>query len=346
MIGLGSSSVSLGVIPKAIALPNLWYLGRAYPPYATAGAPFGVDGQCDEFYNGSIWQLTAQNEAATAFLATGCYDSSTGLAYLFGNTDYTGDSETYDPVANSFSALGKLPTSYAGASNICGNEGFAVSLSGIAYIFGGGLGPVAGQGSGLASSDVITYSSGVGYTVLPDGSTTTYSGYGLDCFGAYDPTGGLIYVGGGNNNIGPTISIGNTWTSYNTGSGHFANLTNLPAALYGAACFCLNGYICVVGGSQDTTGNIAAVSPATVYRYAISGNSWTTMSNFPVPTADGRACVASGVAYVACGWNASGFSTTLPNANASIYKYNVGGDSWSLASTMEYGAPGSVLFSR
>jgi N-acetylneuraminic acid mutarotase len=318
--------------------PQLHFLGRAYPPF-TDSPPFGVDGQCDEHFDGKSWRQISLNEPNVpefgSFLATGCYDPTTKLFFLFGNTDYYGTSEAYDPASDTWSVAGTLPN----APGYQGQGGFAWCVRGTAFIFGG-------FNYGGDSADTTSVLSYVTTQPLSSGSTFTKLSAltsGGSCFGTYDPDTDLIFVGGGNS--GSTIF--DNWYSFDPNTLEASALASLPTPLYGASCAYISGHVLVIGGSADPTGNVNAVSPALVYDYDIVANTWSTKgSHFPVPSALGAACTVEGIVYCACGYNASGFpSGSAPNASPHVYSYDAGTDSWSLFTTMEYGAGGSVLAS-
>lgn len=313
---------------------TLYYLGRAAPPYTQSGTQ-GPDGSCDEYYTGAAWKQTSLAILADgSFLASGCYDPTLRLFFLFGNTDALVQSVAYDPIKNVQTQIGSLPATG-------GMEGCAAVWKQVAYIFGGS------DNSGNPSSKVLSY-----VTTQPLNTSSTYTtlaatlpNAAIDPFCAVDPTTGLIYVGGGvNGYTSPPFSCFTQWQKFDPSNGTLTNLTALPVATNGSGCACLNGKIYVIGGSIGGSGsNSETVGTTGVHAYSIAGNSWTTLGAFPVPSALGRACVYKGVLYYACGWNASGFSLSSANANPSLYKYAPGSDAWSLHSTLNFGAPGGVL---
>lgn len=297
--------------------------------------PQGPDGSCDEHWTAAGgWvqtDITSQPSNNSIFLATGAWDASTKYGYLFGNTDANPVSRVYNSNTDIYVQIADAPSGLWG-------EGSAVVANGKVWTFGGWTSG-ATQGNKIYTYDTSQPLNTSG-SYIDTGLTLTNAAF--DTFCCFD--GSKIYLGGGGNQDGPGPAMtGYTqWFSLDpfAGTPALTALTAIPTGTSFAGCAALNGFVYLIGGclngGQDTQG------VQTVRRYSIAGNSWTTMGDLPVSSAGGRAAVVGGTLYYAAGWNQNGFGGS-PDSTKFVYSYNEAGDSWALHSTMEYGAPGSVL---
>ena len=174
------------------------------------------------------------------------------------------------------------------------------------FMFGGQAGPL------LSSCEKynITNNSWSSITAL---STTRKNSFSVI-------NGNDIYVLGG---YAGAIQAYNHKYSISGNSWDTSSLAALPVALYSAASAYWNGYIYVFGGLPTTTESTVV---NTVYKYDIVGNSWSTMSASPMPTAlcYHRAITINNEIYIIAGSAGS-------IASSELFKYtpSISGDgSW------------------
>ncbi len=118
--------------------------------------------------------------------------------------------------------------------------------------------------------------------------------------------------------------------------GAWTSGTALPSPRYygGSISYMRNdsGYVYVMGG--DSTGG--GIVGRNVYRYSVSGNSWSVVSQLPAPRRIvGTALLADSI-YVIGG---------IPNANPpvfTVYRYSISQNSWATVASL----PDSIYFNR
>lgn len=318
---------------------KMFLLGRATFPYAIDTAPpLGVDGSCDEKWNGSTWSLTNVSDSGivwSTLLGATCYDSVSGLIYSFNNWDFTGNSWVYNTATDDYTAITSTPSTIGGAAS------FACCYSGNCFIFGGGIADGQPGGTYSFSNKIATYPINTGalsqsYTITS--AVLPFSA--KDIFGCVDPANpNLVYLGGGSTDINdpPTNSTAITnWVRYDLSSPNTnpVAMTSMPTGTAMAACCCLNGVIYVIGGCVNGTPNTAGTN--TVRTYTIATNTWSTTTNFPINVASARATVFNGIIYCAGGWDQNGFATfdDPPKASSTVYKSSDAGVSWQIHSTL------------
>lgn len=319
------------------ALPGpskLFFMGRVTYPYASAGPPLGQDGTCDEKWNGSVWSLTNVLDTGVAagnVMATGCYDSTTKLIYLFGDWDGVGRAKIYNTLTDDYTEITALP------STTGGNATFAACYSGNCFIFSG----MKSDGTLGFTTTIQKYPINAGTPSQSYTSTSAVMPYaGKDIFGAVDSTSpNLVWLGGGSTDTSdpPVNSTAvNNWVLYDMSSPNTNPVakTNIPTGLAQAACVDIGSEILLIGGCVTGTPN--TVGTQTVRAYNKSGNSWSTKANYPIPVACARATFFNGVIYCAGGFNATGFDINAnpPNASSAVYMSSDLGASWQLHSNL------------
>lgn len=138
---------------------------------------------------------------------------------------------------------------------------------------------------------------------------------------AYGDTthGGLFYVIGGRsagvlNNLERYSPVTNTWTT----------LTPMPTARAASAAAVVGNAIFVIGGRTSGGGPCTGGPLATVERYDIDTDTWSTAASLPSPRSDLAAAEQGGKIYVFGGCNVTGFL-------ADVDVYDPVTDTWSTA---------------
>ncbi|MFZ0829395.1 MAG: kelch repeat-containing protein [Verrucomicrobiia bacterium] len=193
-----------------------------------------------------------------------------------------------------------------------GQPFFGVNLAPGAVASGGSIMVYGGNDGTSSVNTVINYSPSDGSSALaPMSVPRSYLGYAPD-------GSGNAYAIGGLDDSGQPLSSAEV---YNQDSGTWAAIAGLPKALYDfPAVFNGGNYIYTFGGLADPT---LGIETATVFRYSISANTWTTMAPMPVAVAGSAAALgADGKIYVA-GGTSGGMTTSVvqvydPTANAWI----------------------------
>ncbi|MBM4403941.1 MAG: choice-of-anchor J domain-containing protein [Candidatus Cloacimonetes bacterium] len=136
--------------------------------------------------------------------------------------------------------------------------------------------------------------------------------------GYIDGTGhGIIITSGGNTALYTEVM------KYNTNTNTWSALTNIPDQRRVHASVVVDGYLYVIGGSDDVS-----VYYNTLYRYDIAGDLWTTLAPIPVNNAWGKAAAWNDThIYLAGGHDGTNYLNT-------VYVYDIGANSWAVASPM------------
>ncbi len=139
------------------------------------------------------------------------------------------------------------------------------------------------------------------------GNTASYSKNG---------NGYLFIVSGRNQNE----AIVKTLQRYNVGTNLWDTLNPHPTGLLGGATTVLKDTLYVIGGVVNPPGSGSSI----VYKYNITGNSWSQAANFPFATGDGKAVsYQDSLIYVAGGF--AGLNTGI------VYLYNAVANTWRAA---------------
>lgn len=189
-------------------------------------------------------------------------------------------------------------------------------------------------GGAVANGDFIiiyggtdgTASTSTAYGYSPSGDASqpyesmsvprSYLGYAPDRTGNAYAIGGLDGAGQPLSSAETFNSDSNTWTPI---AGLPAPLFNFPAVFDGT------NSIYVFGGYNDT---VSGIESASVLRYSVSANTWTTLASLPVPVAGSAAALgADGRIYVVGGLS-GGVATNV------VQVYDLTANVWVLASPL------------
>src|SRR6478735_3399150 len=334
-LGVGALSVT-PPIASGNQPSKLFLLGRVTWPYS--GAP--KDGVCDEYWNGSAWQLTdttTLSSTGSVIMASSCYDPVTKRVYMFGDEDASNQCRFFDTVAGTYTSITSL--------SVGGNDTFACVHSGSSkcFIFGG----VTDFTGNFCSAAIQSYPINIG---TPSQSFTTQTAVlpaaGIDLFGAVDSSNSdIVYLGGGNRNLGGSPdACATTWLRYNmsTPNTNPTAMTSMPVGLSMAGCVDIGTEIIVIGGFP--TGPRGCGSSG-VYAYNKSGNSWSSRGTYPTTVAGARATYFNGAIYCAGGLDSLGFDINRHpvNATTAVYKSTDAGANWTLHSNLLTLAWGSSI---
>jgi hypothetical protein len=153
----------------------------------------------------------------------------------------------------------------------------------------------------------------------------SYLGYAPD-------RGGNAYAIGGLDDTGQALSSAER---LNPDSGTWSAIASLPAARYNfPAVFDGTNSIYIFGGYTDTT---SGTESASVLRYSLSQNSWTSLASLPVPVAGSAAALgADGKIYVVGG--VSGGATTNV-----VQVYDAGANAWAVSTPLPEGLSAAAM---
>ncbi len=142
---------------------------------------------------------------------------------------------------------------------------------------------------------------------------------------------GNAYAIGGLDDSGQPLSSAER---YNPDANTWAAIASLPTALYHfPAVFDRTNYIYTFGGRTNT---VAGTEIATVLRYSVSANTWTTRAPMPIAVAGSAAALgADGKIYVAGGVS-GGVTTDL------VQVYNPTSNSWAISTHLPEGLSASA----
>jgi hypothetical protein len=182
----------------------------------------------------------------------------------------------------------------------------------------GGMVIVYGGNDGVSSvNTVIGYSPSDGSQVLnPMSVPRSQLGY------APDHSGNAYAIGGLDDNGQPLSSV----ECYNQDSGNWGAVKALPTTLYDfPAVFDKTNYIYVFGGYTDTT---SGVESASVFRYSISGNTWTTRASMPVAVAGSTAALGVDGKFYVVGGLSGGVAANV------VQVYNAASNTWVISTPL------------
>ncbi|HLX94340.1 MAG TPA: kelch repeat-containing protein [Verrucomicrobiae bacterium] len=195
-----------------------------------------------------------------------------------------------------------------------------------AVVSGGQIIVYGGNNGTSSSSAVISYSPSDGASPLASMNVPrSYLGYAPD-------HNGNAYAIGGLDDTGQPLSSAEV---YNQDSGTWAAIASLPTTLYDfPAVFNHTNYIYTFGGFTDTT---SGTETATVLRYSVSANSWTTLAPMLVAVAGSTAALGvDGKIYVV-GGTSGGVTTNL------VQVYDPAANSWVISTPLPEGLSGSAM---
>jgi hypothetical protein len=191
----------------------------------------------------------------------------------------------------------------------------------------GGLVVYYGGDNGVSATSVTwSYSPSDGTQLLaPMSVPRAYLGYAAD-------RSGNAYALGGLDDTGQPLA---STEFYSQDTTNWTALASLPAALYDfPAVFNHTNFIYTFGGFTNAT---AGTETALVFRYSISGNTWTTLAPLPVAVAGSAAALgADGQIYVV-GGTVGGVSTNL------VQVYNPAANAWVLSTPLPEGLSAAAL---
>jgi hypothetical protein len=189
---------------------------------------------------------------------------------------------------------------------------------------------VYGGSDGTTSQSTALYYSPSGDAVPAAASMSvarSYLGYASD-------NNGNAYAIGGLDDAGNVLSSAEVFSSESTSSS-WSSIAGLPSGRYNfPAAFDGHNYIYVFGGR---TNQISGTEVASVLRYSVSGNSWTTVAPMPVAVAgSGAAFGADGKFYVV-GGVAGGVTTNV------VQVYDPAANTWVISTPLLEGLSGSAM---
>jgi hypothetical protein len=189
---------------------------------------------------------------------------------------------------------------------------------------------VYGGSDGTTSQSTALYYSPSGDAVPAAGSMSvarSYLGYASD-------NNGNAYAIGGLDDAGNVLSSAEVISVDPPGAG-WSSIAGLPSGRYNfPAAFDGNDNIYVFGGRTNQT---SGTEIASVLRYSVSGNSWTSVAPLPVAVAgSGAAFGADGKFYVV-GGVAGGATTNV------VQVYNPAADTWAISTPLLEGLSASAM---
>ncbi|HWX18320.1 MAG TPA: kelch repeat-containing protein [Candidatus Binatia bacterium] len=229
----------------------------------------------------------------------------------FGNILIGGDGTTYFPFPIGLVATNSSWTIFPALNATAPIAGGAAG-NGDPILFFGGT-----DGSNSTSAAINYSPSGDTVSAVPSmNAARSYLGYAT--VGGSD----AYAIGGLDQNGNPLASA----ETYSADANTWALIASLPTPLYNfPAAYDGHNYIYVFGGRTNTT---LGAETATVFRYSISGNTWTTVASMPVAAAGSAAAFGpDGKIYVVGGVSAG---VTLDV----VQVYAPGANSWTLSTPL------------
>jgi hypothetical protein len=186
---------------------------------------------------------------------------------------------------------------------------------------GGGMVIYYGGNDGTSStSAAISYSPSDGSTLLASMRVArSFLGY------APDKNGNAYAFGGLDDSGNPLASA----ERYNSDRNTWTDIASLPTALYDfPAVFNRTNYIYVLGGLTDTA---SGIETATVWRYSVSGNSWSNMAPLSIAVAGSAATLGPDGKIYVVGGTSGGVATDV------VQVYNPASNSWAISTPLPEG---------
>jgi hypothetical protein len=234
-----------------------------------------------------------------------------GLNYLTGGDDSFGyfDSTTYPMSLAATNGYWSLLSPYYGVNLAPG----AVVYDGNLIIYGGT------DGTNAQNSTIAYNLSGDTPPIMPAMNTArAYLGYAPDRSGS-------AYAFGGLDTNGNALATAEK-LDFNNNALAWAPIASLPVPLYNfSAAFDRTNYIYTFGGQADPS---TGVETSAVYRYSVSGNSWSTMTPLPVAVAGSSAALASDGNLYVIGGTSGGVATNL------VQVYSPASNSWAISTPL------------
>ena len=244
-----------------------------------------------------VWSTKAPMPTARAFAATNAATVN-GILYLVGGNPpgfCTGTVEAYDPVAGTWQTKASMPTPRCGVA--------VAALNGLIYAAGGT--PTSGSVKyavvEVYNPTTNTWASAPSMITCRQSPSAAVVGGKLFVVGGWaGPVGGTqCQTGNASGTIGANEvfdPIANSWTSK----------TAMPTVRSNAAIAVLNGRVFVLGGGNDTIGQLA-----TSESYDPGADAWTTEVPLPSAIAGAGAGVIGSSIYLAGGYDGTSVSNAL-----------------------------------
>jgi hypothetical protein len=142
---------------------------------------------------------------------------------------------------------------------------------------------------------------------------------------APDKNGNAYAFGGLDDSGNPLASA----ERYNSDRNTWTDIASLPTALYDfPAVFNRTNYIYVLGGLTDTA---SGIETATVWRYSVSGNSWSNMAPLSIAVAGSAATLGPDGKIYVVGGTSGGVATDV------VQVYNPASNSWAISTPLPEG---------